>query len=171
MTSFCMLDFVKFTGTPLPLGFSHISSVHDFVIIEVKTETDLLRAVKNSRVDIVFNVETLFSRDALHSKNSGLNQVILCHAAQNNVAIGFNFSLLLRASDAQRPLLLGRMIQNVLLCRKYKVRMVLSSLAQEPYAMRDAKDLLAFARVLGMTGKEAQEALSFTKKQKTVRIQ
>ena len=61
-------------------------------------------------------------------------------------------------------------MQNVRLCRKYKVRMVLASFAHDPWEMRSAYDLLAFGQVLGMTPKEATVALNFTKKRQAIKV-
>ena len=51
---------------------------------------------------------------------------------------------------------MGRIMQNIRLCRKYNVSMVFASFAEAKWEMRSAKDLMSFAVLLGMTPKEAK---------------
>ena len=49
------------------------------------------------------------------------------------------------------------MMQNVILCRKYKVKMLIFDLTNE----RSKEELRSFGLVLGMTPGEAKEAVNF----------
>ena len=69
---------------------------------------------------------------------------------EKNVSYGLSFSQLLNASRQEQAVILGRILQNLKLCKKYKVPVVVGSFANSPYQMRDSKDLLAFARTLGL---------------------
>mgnify|MGYP001578923586 CR=1 FL=1 len=99
-----------------------------------------------------------------------MNQVLLQLAHKNDTAIGFALQPLLAVKGEQRAMLMGRMMQNVRLCRKYKVRMVLCSFAEDLFDLRSASDLQSFGRVLGMTPGEAKEALQFRKRREDVRF-
>lgn len=155
-----------FDGDKLDLGFDEIVHYKNLNIVKASSSEERNRKIlSNLKIDIIYGFEEQEKKDSLHFRSSGLNQVILKLAQQNKIAIGFNFSTLLNCVDNfQRALLIGRIKQNVKFCRKYKVKMVVASFAKSRYEMRDAKDLLAFARVIGMNGKEANEALSFEKK-------
>ena len=84
---------------------------------------------------------------------------MLCKLAKkNNIAIGFSFNEILKSKEKSK--LIGRMMQNIKLCRKYKVKMVFASFAKNKFEMRAVKDLLSFCRVLGMTPREAKSALN-----------
>ena len=125
-------------------------------IVIVQGGDDILnRAVVSSRsVDILLDPHLGSRKDFMHQRNSGLNHVLCALAKENNVAIGFSFSSILHAE--KRAVLLGRIMQNILLCRKYKIPMVIGSFAKEEWDVRNEKDLQAFFQVLGMTGKEVQ---------------
>ena len=111
-------------------------------------------ALSSKHVDILLDPHLGWRRDFMHQRNSGLNHV-LCHLAkENNVAIGFSFSSVLHTKD--RAFVLGRIMQNIRLCRKYKLTIVIGSFAGDPWEIRSEKDLQAFFKVLGMTGKEVQ---------------
>ena len=156
-----------FEGDKFELGFGEIKYYRDLNIVKATSSEEKNRnIVSDKKIDVVCGFEEQDRKDSLHSRNSGLNQVILNLAHKNQVAIGFNFNTLLGCRDNfERALLMGRMKQNVRFCRKYKVKIVVASFAKNKYEMRDARDLLAFARALGMTGKEATEALNFEKKE------
>jgi len=69
----------------------------------------------------------------------------------------------------ERGKLIGRMMQNIKLCRKYKVRMVIGSFGKTQDDVRSEKDMQSFFKVIGMTGKEVQmnyveERLEYKKK-------
>ncbi len=162
-----MIDIVCFKDKKLKefgkkLGFSDVYSLNDFKIIRGGDEKSNRKAVENKDIDILLHPEKNDKKDFMKSRNSGLNQVLCKIAKKNDVAIGFSFNEILKSS--RRSLLIGRMRQNIKLCRKYKVRMVFASFAKSLYEMRGAKDLFSLAQVLGMSPGEAKKALNFTKK-------
>ena len=67
-------------------------------------------------------------------------------------------------------LYLGRMRQNVKICSKVGTKMVVCSYANNLKEMRGAKDLLAFARLIGMSGDESKNALNWKPNEKKVRV-
>ena len=91
-------------------------------------------------------------RDFVHHRNSGLNQVLCKLAKDNDIAIGFSLSSVLRSKEKGKYI--GRMMQNIRLCRKYKVKMVIGSFAENKNEIRGLQDIQAFFKVIGMTGKE-----------------
>lgn len=161
-----MKDIVMFDGSKFDLGFDEIIYYKNLNIVKATSSEEKNRKIMSDiKVDIVYDFENTARNDSLHFRNSGLNQILLKLAKKNQIAIGFNLGMLLECkNNFDRALILGRMKQNVRFCRKYIVRMVIASFARDKFGMRDAKDLLAFARVLGMNGKEANESLNFEKK-------
>jgi len=116
--------------------------------------------VSYRKVDILLCPHSGVLRDYLHSRNSGLNDVLCKLAKKNDVAVGFSFSEVLNAEGLERSLIIGRMMQNVSLCRKFKVPIVLGSFAFDKFEMRSPKDLLSFGVVIGMSPGEVNRALS-----------
>jgi RNase P/RNase MRP subunit p30 len=116
------------------------------------------RAVlERGSADALFGAESTMPKDYMHQRGSGLNHVMCELAKKNKVAIGFSFSDIL--SSIQRSQLLGRISQNIVLCRKYKVRTVIASFAKDPWKMRSPHDIQAFFTVLGMNQKESKQSL------------
>ncbi len=162
-----MIDIIY--GQPKEnLGFHKVINAKIFHIVEGLTEEKNRKAVENKQVDILLAPERAGKKDRLTQRDSGLNHVLCALAKQNDVAIGFSFSDVLNTK--YRAVLVGRMMQNVRLCRKYKVRMVLASFAKDPEDMRPANELLAFGQTIGMTPKEATIALNFTKKRQAIKV-
>ena len=152
-----MIDVVRFKGVYPELGFSKIYNFEEFNIKEGSER----KFFEDKKVDIILSPEKGSTKDNLHFRNAGLNQVLCKLAKKNNIALGFSFNEILNASNLQD--VLGRMKQNVKLCRKYKVKMVFASFAKDKFEMRGAYDLLSFARILGMEPGEAKQALNFKK--------
>ena len=99
-----------------------------------------------------------------------MNHVLCKLARDNKIAIGINFGDILKVDGEKRAVLIGRIMQNIRLCRKYKVKMVIGSFARNEYEMRAAKELFALCRAFGMSGLQAKEALNFKKKESGIRI-
>jgi RNase P/RNase MRP subunit p30 len=120
--------------------------------------SDQDRAVlERGSADVLFGAESTMPKDYMHQRGSGLNHVMCELAKKNKVAIGFSFAGILASS--QRSQLLGRISQNIMLCRKYKVSTVIASFAKDPWKMRSPHDLQAFFTVLGMNQKDSMQSL------------
>lgn len=132
----------------------------ELVIVQGGDDTLNRFALSSKYVDILLDPHVGQRKDFMHQRNSGLNQVLCMLAKEYNVAVGFSFSAILESTH--RAALLGRIMQNIRLCRKYKVPMVIGSFAKDAWQLRNEKDLQAFFKVLGMTGKEVQ--MDFVKK-------
>lgn len=152
-----MIDIVNFEGETFDLDFFKIYNVKEF---NIKEGSDR-KFFEDKNVDIVLSPEKGIEKDSLNSRNSGLNQVLCKFANKNSIAIGFSFNEILHSKNI--PNTLGRMMQNVRLCRKYNVKIVFASFAKNKYEMRGAHDLLSFARIIGMLPGEANAALNFKK--------
>ena len=140
-------NLVKFDNE---FGFSKIYSLDDIKAIEGKDEKSIRKFLENKNNDLLFGIEKFGLKDKIKQKDSGLNQVLCKLAKKNEIKIGFSFSDLLNADDEKRAIILGRMVQNVILCNKYGVDMIIGSFAKNKYEMRSPNDLIAFGRLLGM---------------------
>ena len=110
------------------------------------TDNKNRKAVEDKSVDVLLSPEKGRTKDFMKFRNSGLNQVLCKLANKNKVAIGFNFDDVLNSDD--RVSLLGKMMQNVKLCRKYKVKMIVFG------KDRSEKDLKCFGSILGIQASE-----------------
>jgi RNase P/RNase MRP subunit p30 len=119
-------------------------------------------AAENWEVDVLCHPEQGSERDLMDQRSSGVDDIISRLLAEHTTAVEFNLSSLLGTYGMLRAQVMGRMSQNILLCRKYGVPMVLSSGAVDRWGLRAPRDLAAVGRVLGMTDSESKKAVSTT---------
>lgn len=112
--------------------------------------------VESVKPDVIYSAEGSRSKDFIHQRASGFNHVIARIAKEKKVIVGFNFSDLLQGND----LVIGRMMQNILLCRKFKLDVCIASFAKDPYDMRFLPDAKAFFETVGMSDVDSKKALS-----------
>ncbi len=113
-------------------------------------------------VDILSHPERNQSKDFMHQRNSGIDHVMARFMRERGIAIEINLSEVLNSSRILRARILGRMRQNVILARRYKTPMVLTSGTRDMWGLRAPGELMAFGRCLGMTDLEAKNAVSPT---------
>ncbi|MBU1631803.1 MAG: hypothetical protein KKA58_05765 [Nanoarchaeota archaeon] len=117
------------------------------VVYKAKSEEMLRFALERTSVDIVFGMELINPKDSVHFVRGSLDQILCKIAASKGKIVGFSFNDILNARD--RAKLLGRMILNIKLCKKYGVKMLFSSFSVSKMEMRSANDLEAFFRIFG----------------------
>ena len=110
--------------------------------------------------DIVFGFETTYGKDKTHYRESGLNQVLCRIATDQGTRIGFCAEAILEASGQARTTLLGRLMQNIFLCRKFKTPVCIASFATKPENMRAPAELVPLFKDLGMDIGTAKSALN-----------
>ena len=115
--------------------------------VAIKSSSNDKEAIEKSRIDMVFSFEENPRKDFIHHRASGLNHILCKMAKENNVAIGFSIKSLLDAGN--KPELLGRIMQNMKLCRKFEVKTSIASFATNPFEMRGAHDLTSLFKILG----------------------
>jgi len=118
-------------------------------------------ALEDKRVSILLSPESDRPRDYMHSRNSGLNHVLCRLAVKNNIAIGISFDSVNSAKDLGKAEKMGRISQNILLCRKYKTEIILASFGKKP---TNPYTLRSFGFALGMSTDQAKKSLESAKK-------
>jgi RNase P/RNase MRP subunit p30 len=86
-------------------------------------------------------------KDYNNYRNSGLNQVLCKIAKQNNKTIIENFSDLNTAKKS-KALILGRMLQNVRLCKKYKVKFILTNVTNKVEELKSNYEFENFKKII-----------------------
>ena len=164
-------DIVLFEGEGFALGFGKV--IRTKILQGIKEarkeglavfecdESSIQNILESKKADIVILNEKM-PKDHLHYRKTALNQVMCKLAKGNGTAIGFSLGNILSAKD--RPLVMGRIMQSVRLCRKYKVGMVFASFAEDKYGTRGFSEMLALAHALGMSPGEASNALELAGK-------
>jgi len=118
---------------------------------------DARAALERLHPDIIYGLEEGTRADMIHQRNAGLNHITCKMAAAIGTSVGFSFSSLLDLRNRTR--IIGRMAQNIKLCRKYGVKMLIASFATDPMQMRAPEELQSLFRTIGMTQTESKQAL------------
>ena len=134
------------------------NKLKDKVFIAIKSSENNREIIEASKANLIFSFEENNKRDFMHQRASGLNHILCKLAEQNNVAIGFSLSSILDSKN--KHIILGRIMQNIKLCRKYKVKTVIASFASNPYEMKSPHDIISLFVNLGMTQKESKDSLN-----------
>ena len=85
-------------------------------------------------------------KDRQKQRDSGFNQVLAKIAKKKNTTIGIKLDEIIDSKAKQKAEILGRIIQNIKLCNKNKLKM---NFISQKYK-RDSKDLKSLGLVLGM---------------------
>ncbi|MBT3405891.1 hypothetical protein HN419_01865 [Candidatus Woesearchaeota archaeon] len=151
---------VKFEEIALRLGIDTLYIVGDFelksdkikmikagerkasFIIKKADGVNDRKWLQNRDVDLVYGLEGVARKDGVHHRYSGLNQIMCKVARDANTMIGFDFGAVLHAKGVRRAQLLGRIEQNIRLCKKYKVECCWVSLADEWFEMINLEESL-----------------------------
>ena len=122
------------------------------------TEKDL-HVVEHEHPTLLINPEYEDRADALHQRASGLNHILARACAKNTVTVCFSVAPLLKLSPSKRAQILGRISQNISICRQFKVSMRIATLATTPAELRNPADLVSLFVTLGMHPSEAKKAI------------
>ena len=116
-------------------------------------------ALEHKKVAGLVSPEHERKHDYMDRRNSGLNQVLCKIARDNNKEIIIDFSNVLSKEKEERAILLGRIAQNIALCRKYEVRIRIANFASSISEMRSSGELRSFCATLGMSTAQIRDAL------------
>ena len=126
-----------------PSGVNKVKKDHFNIAIGGNYE--LNKKILNTRnINLIIDPE-LLEEDFMHSRNSGLNHVLVKLAKKNNIGIGFSLDRLNKLDKLNKVNLLGKIMQNIKLCNKYKVKYYIVNFNN----YKNSKDLLSFGLSLG----------------------
>ena len=103
--------------------------------------------IESKKVKIIYGFEESGKRDFMHQRASGFNHILCELAAKNHVAIGFSYSSII--NNKNPAVVIGRMMQNIGLCRKYKASQIIASFSSNPFELRQPHDILSLFKLLG----------------------
>lgn len=105
--------------------------------------------IESGKIRIIYGFEDLQRKDHMHQRASGLNHILCDLARKNNVSIGFSYGSLLSKNKISAAILMGRMMQNLRLCQKFKAKTAIGLFSSNPYSMRAFHDVQSLFRTLG----------------------
>lgn len=114
--------------------------------LAVKSSDNDKEIMEGSLANLIFSFEENQRRDFIHQRASGLNHILCSLARKNDITIGFSFTSILNSKN--RHEVLGRIIQNLRMCKRFKAKTIIASFARNPYEMRSMHDLMSLFKIL-----------------------
>lgn len=122
------------------------------VVVVAQNDEFNRKIFENIHIDMIINLELSEKKDYLRQKNSGLNEVLAKLAKKNDITIGINIPEILNKNKIERAIILGRVMQNIELCRRAKAKI---SLYPDNY---DKIDVISFFKTLKSSTEQAKNA-------------
>ncbi|MBS3056021.1 MAG: hypothetical protein J4473_01155 [Candidatus Aenigmarchaeota archaeon] len=110
-------------------------------------------ACEESMIDILLHPE-------LGRTDSGIDHICAKAAAENNVAVEVDFREIMESSYKHRVSALAYIKQNIEICNKYGVPIIISSNAHSKWNLRTGRDMAAIGYLLGMELANAIDSVS-----------
>ena len=118
------------------------------IFVAIKSSSRDREIIEKLRPNIIFSLEENVRSDFIHQRASGLNHILCKLAEENNVIIGFSLRSILNTENKHE--IFGRIMQNIKICRKFKVKTTIASFAHSPFEMRPMHDLISLFGILGL---------------------
>lgn len=159
-------DIILFEGEGYNLGFSKLHKVGIIQdISKAKRTREELLILKLPKEDIlkINGIDILLMQYQTKKIGVPALSIALCqHLKKEEIAVAFSASEIIKAGEPWK--IMGRIMQDIKLCRKYKIKMLFASFAQNKEEQAGAYELYSLAGLLGMHPDEAKSALtSFSK--------
>ncbi len=122
------------------------------IVVMAQDEEFNRKILENKDVDVFLGPELHNRKDKLKQRDSGLNEVLCKLAVKNNIQIGINLMEIIKQPKKDKAILLGRIIQNIALCKRTKTKVVIYP---EKYKKQDVSSLFL---TLGASTQQAKEA-------------
>lgn len=121
---------------------------HSELLVAKSSDNDR-HFIESKKIKLIYGFEENPKKDYLHQRASGLNHITCEIARKNNVAVGFSYSSFFNKNNQIASLLMGRMMQNIALCKKYKVETLIGSFSEKPFDLRADHDIKSLFKMLG----------------------
>lgn len=152
-------EMAEKTKLKIHIGSINPNSYADIVFGDV-SKKDIMDVIQDKKIDIIFGFEDIKGRDRFNQRSSGLDPVLCKLASQRKKIYCVDFGRILVLDKRKRTVAFGRLKQNIMLCRKYKIEIAIASFATTPLKMRNPSDMSGILAVLGHdSGKRPLEVI------------
>src|SRR3989344_4208076 len=111
------------TETTFETARKKIREVKEKIIIFSSNDDELNRKILEKEKINILLINLAERKDFQKQRNSGFNQVLAKLAKKQNVTIGINFDEIIESIPDEKPKILARIMQNIMLCNKNRLKM------------------------------------------------
>lgn len=152
---------IKTSNVELMRRMADKSFNSSYLVVVFGINDDINRAaLENKKVNMLL-LEHSRNKDYMNYRNSGLNHVLCKISHDNNKIIAVSFNEIFNKKDKDRAIALGRVMQNVMLCRKYKAEIRCYNFASKIDEIKSAHYMKSFCSAIGMATSQIKKVLSF----------
>ena len=119
------------------------------------------RVIETLRVDYLVSPERGIKKDSLKQRDSGINHVVAKLAKEKGILIVVDFNEVGKLRGKEKAMRLGKIIQNMKVCRKAGCGIRIASFGSNEDEIVDEKSRKAFGFSLGMSSKQVAESVEF----------
>ena len=123
------------------------------VMVQAQEDDFNRKMFESSDVDVVVGLEMHDRNDYLKQRDSGLNEILCRLAKKNGIEIGIELKKIVKLSPKDKAIVLSRIMQNIRLCRRVGVRVVIMD--SESFGKQE---LSGFLISLGASTKQVKES-------------
>jgi len=119
------------------------------------------RAIETLEIDYLISPERETMKDTLKQRDSGINHVVARKAKEKDIKIIVDLGEVSKLEGIEKAKRLGKIIQNVKICRKVGCNILLASLASKKNDVLDTKGRQALGENLGMSSQQVKDCVKF----------
>lgn len=122
------------------------------IIVKAQDEEFNRKIIENKDVGMLLSPESNNRKDKLKQRDSGLNEVLAKLAKENCIEIGMTLEDITKKEKKEKAIILSRIIQNIMLCKKTGAKIKL-------IGKYDKKDAFSLLLTLGASTQQAKMAV------------
>lgn len=124
------------------------------IIVHAQDDKLNRKMFERDDVDVILGLELHDRRDRLKQRDSGLNEIHCKLAKKNNIKIGIDLDKIRRLRGKKKAIVLARIIQNIKLCKRVKIPIVIF-----PRGKYKKQDVLSFFLTLKSSTQQGKQTV------------
>jgi len=124
------------------------------VIVRAQDTEFNRKILENKDVSVLLSPEIHNRKNKLKERDSGLNEILCRIAAKNNIKIGINIEEIKKAEGKEKAIILARLMQNIMLCKKTKAEIKILNCKE-----KDKREVFSLLLTLGASTSQAKKAI------------
>jgi hypothetical protein len=110
--------------------------------VVVMPQEKLRQVMEQNKSLYFYGMEFDARMDFMHHRNSGLNHILVRIAKQKKHKFIFSFADFISLHKSKKAIILGRLKQNIMLCRKQMVNITLANFSRDSFQIRNCFESL-----------------------------
>jgi RNase P/RNase MRP subunit p30 len=119
------------------------------------------RMIEKTKIDYLVSPERGDRKDTLKQRDSGFNHVLAKQAKANKISLVIDLTSINALKGKAKALRLGRVMQNIRICRKANCKIKVASLAENKKQLVNEKERKAFGFSLCMSSQQVNDCCKF----------